>query len=721
MHSYSWRALTRRGIKIIMALEEYSRKRRFNQTPEPPAKLARDSRHRFVVQKHRASHLHYDFRLEMQGVLKSWAVPKGPSLDPADKRLAMHVEDHPVEYIDFEGIIPPGNYGAGTVMVWDQGTWEPSPPAGVTPPANAAQADELAAAMLEKGDLKFRLHGSKLNGEFVLAKMRSRRPGSKGTEWLLIKHRDSAAVAGYDIEQVDPSVLTGRSLSEIAADAASPEWSSSRPAARAEKSQAGKNAWLADSIAARDRQQALLAASRRRPAAAKSKSSPAHKSATQPVRKAQVSREKPTPSRTARRASPKTPAQKSASGKPSARRARKTSSSAKARKTSPPAKVQPDDHHLASLKGVVRQPMPSSIRPMLATLVDAPFNSREWLYEVKWDGFRALAFVEQPGSPATAAVAVAGVEAPGSPAVAAAKSLRLVSRNQNDLTGVYPELSLIPSCVRARSAILDGEIVALDDEGRSSFSLMQQRTGSASGPRRLRVSCGDIPIHYYVFDLLYLDGYSLLRVELKQRKELLRHVLAENERVHYSEHFDDGIQLYRAAREHELEGIIAKRSSSCYVTGRSRDWLKIKLTHEQDCVIGGYTDPRGSRQHFGSLVLGLYEGGRLIHVGQAGSGFNARTQQQVWKLLEARKSATNPFATSVEATRAVHSVRPELVARIKFTAWTHEGQSGAIKMRAPVFLGLRDDKNPRECTFERPRSAAQAARLAGQGKDGKAA
>ena len=201
-----------------MALEEYSRKQCFDNTPEPPAKLAQRSQHRFVVQKHRASRLHYDFRLEMQGVLKSWAVPKGPSLDPADKRLAMQVEDHPVEYIDFEGIIPPGNYGAGAVMVWDQGTWEPTPPDGGKPAASAAEADGLAAAMLEKGDLKFRLHGSKLNGEFVLAKMRSRRPGSKGTEWLLIKHRDSAVVPGYDIEQFDSSALTGRTLEEVAAD-----------------------------------------------------------------------------------------------------------------------------------------------------------------------------------------------------------------------------------------------------------------------------------------------------------------------------------------------------------------------------------------------------------------------------------------------------------------------------------------------------------------------
>jgi len=323
---------------------------------------------------------------------------------------------------------------------------------------------------------------------------------------------------------------------------------------------------------------------------------------------------------------------------------------------------------------------------MLATLVDGPFNSREWLYEVKWDGFRALAFVEEG-------------------------KVRLVSRNQNDLTAAYPELSVVPGCVLAKTAILDGEIVALDEQGRSSFSLMQQRTGISEGPRRPRVSRSDIPIHYYVFDLLYLDGYSLFQVDLKTRKELLRKVLVENQWVHYSEHFDDGIQLYRAASERQLEGIVAKRSSSCYVTKRSRDWLKVKLTHEQECVIGGYTDPRGSREHFGSLVLGLYEGGRLIHVGQVGSGFNARTQQEVWKLLKAHKTAKNPFANPVEATRTVHFVRPELVARIKFTEWTHEGQSGAIKMRAPVFLGLRDDKEPRECIFERPRSAAREARL----------
>ena len=212
-----------------MALEEYGRKRRFDKTPEPAPTVEKASRYRFVVQKHRATRLHYDFRLEMEGVLKSWAVPKGPSLDTADKRLAMQVEDHPVSYLDFEGIIPAGNYGAGTVMVWDIGTWK---------------AEGNASEMLAKGDLKFRLNGKKLKGGFVLARLRSRRPGSKGTEWLLIKHRDEYVVPGYNIDDYDYSVLTKRSLDQIASDAGSAEWQSSRAVSRATK-----NAWLADTLA----------------------------------------------------------------------------------------------------------------------------------------------------------------------------------------------------------------------------------------------------------------------------------------------------------------------------------------------------------------------------------------------------------------------------------------------------------------------------------------
>lgn len=220
-----------------MALEEYKRKRDFKQTPEPAGKVETSKQRRFVVQKHRASHLHYDFRLEMEGVLKSWAVPKGPSLDPADKRLAMQVEDHPVSYFDFEGIIPPGNYGAGTVMVWDMGTWEP-------------EGDEKPSEMLRTGDFKFRLNGKKLKGSFALIKLKSRKPGSKGTEWLLIKHRDAYVQEGYDIDKYDESVLTHRSLDQIAGDAGSAEWESSRKTATGGVSP--KNAWLADSIAKAD-------------------------------------------------------------------------------------------------------------------------------------------------------------------------------------------------------------------------------------------------------------------------------------------------------------------------------------------------------------------------------------------------------------------------------------------------------------------------------------
>ena len=231
-----------------MALEEYKRKRRFAETPEPAGKVEKKSRHRFVVQKHRATRLHYDFRLEMEGVLKSWAVPKGPSLDPADKRLAMQVEDHPVSYFDFEGIIPEGNYGAGTVMVWDVGTWEPLSPVPVKGKF-VPGTDAEAAEMLRKGDFKIRLHGKRLNGDFVLIHMKGRRPGSKGTEWLLIKKQDEYAVPGFNIDQYDTSVLTDRTMRQIGGDQDSAEWESDRPASRGKV----KAPWLADTLAKLDR------------------------------------------------------------------------------------------------------------------------------------------------------------------------------------------------------------------------------------------------------------------------------------------------------------------------------------------------------------------------------------------------------------------------------------------------------------------------------------
>jgi bifunctional non-homologous end joining protein LigD len=681
-------------------LQEYKRKRRFDETPEPPPSVARPGGHRFVIQKHHASRLHYDFRLEMAGVLKSWAVPKGPSLDPADKRLAMMVEDHPVSYFHFEGNIPPGNYGAGTVMVWDTGTWEPLPPT----PAQSSSAKALDAAisaMLEKGDLKFRLHGEKLQGDFVLARMRSRRPGSKGTEWLLIKKRDEHVAEPYDIDQYDYSVLTQRSLSEIAGDQKSAEWESNRKAA---PGRGGRNDWLAPSLA--------KIAGKERAATATATADKAKKTSAKAAPKTSA-RATPAATKATRSRTWAKPAATSVAKKKE--NESRLATPAAASLTIASSSQAPISEKLKKPKGAVRAPLPGFIPPMLATLVDAPFDDDQWLFEIKWDGYRALAYI-------------------GESSAAGRKSLRLVSRNRNEFTD-YPELAGIPDFVRASTAILDGEIVALDPEGRASFSLMQQRAGATGdfaafrrGPKNTA-----IPVFYYAFDLLYLDGYSLLRVELEQRKELLRQIImveppatesassrkkdsARPIPICYSDHYvGKGSALFAAAAQRQIEGIVGKRRASCYVSKRSRDWLKIKITQRQECVIGGYTDPRGSREHFGSIVLGLYDdAGRLIPVGQAGSGFTEATHGAMWQRLKKLQSASSPFFGKPESSRRVHFVRPELVAEIKFTEWTHEGASGAIRMRAPVFQGLRSDKKPRECIFVQPRPVAQEVEKAGK-------
>jgi bifunctional non-homologous end joining protein LigD len=337
--------------------------------------------------------------------------------------------------------------------------------------------------------------------------------------------------------------------------------------------------------------------------------------------------------------------------------------------------------------------MPHAIRPMLATLVDKPFDSDEWLYEVKWDGYRAVVFLD-------------------------GKSPRLVSRNQNDLTAAYPELHDIPKSIKARTAILDGEIVALDEEGRASFSLMQQRTGVGEGGRRIRRTRDDIPVVYYVFDLLYLDGYDLTQVDLEVRKQLLESIVTSGHLIRYSDHYvGQGTALFQAAAQRGLEGIVAKRRTSCYVQKRTSEWLKIKVVRRQECVVGGYTEPRGSRENFGSLVLGLYDDkGRLIPVGQAGSGFTGKTHEEMWKKLHALETSRSPFFGKIDSDRRVHFVKPELVAEIKFTEWTHEGQAGGIKMRAPVYQGLRFDKKPSECKFEFAVSTEKEVQKAEAGK-----
>ena len=612
-----------------MSLDEYKRKRRFEETPEPPPKLEKKSQHRFVVQKHRATRLHYDFRLEMEGVLKSWAVPKGPSLDPADKRLAMQVEDHPASYFDFEGTIPEGNYGAGTVMVWDVGTWQPLSPE----PANGKfvpGTDAEASAMLKKGDFKIRLQGKKLQGDFALIHMRSRRPGTKGTEWLLIKKQDDAVVKGYDIDKYDESALTGRSMAAIAGDEGSAQWTSSRPASRG----AVKAPWLADAIAKFDKK-------------TKKKLTTADAEHTEKQEVKKNEKDKTLAGST-------TPA---------------ASHRARTMKSSPVSSVVKD------LEGSVKRPLPTAISPMLATSIDEPFDDPEWLFEIKWDGYRAVAFI-------------------------AKGKVRLVSRNQNDLTAQYLELQSLPLFIQAETAILDGEVAALDEQGRSSFSLMQQRTGIRQGGRRTGAR-PDIPVLYYVFDLLYLDGYDLRRVSLEKRKDLLAKIISGEGPVRYSDHFSQGKALFDVAKGKGLEGILAKRRNSLYEERRTREWLKIKITQTVDCVIGGYTDPEGTRSYFGSVVLGLYDGkGALIHVGQAGTGFDQAMLKHMWQKLEKLKTKPSPFPHGVEALREVHWVKPELVAEIKFSEWTHETEDGGMKLRAPVFLGLRPDKDPTECVLQ---------------------
>jgi bifunctional non-homologous end joining protein LigD len=606
-----------------MALEEYKRKRRFEETPEPPPKVETKSGDRFVVQMHDATRLHYDFRLEMEGVLKSWAVPKGPSLDPADKRLAMQVEDHPVSYFDFEGNIPEGNYGAGTVIVWDVGTWQPLSPVAVNGkyvPGTEAEA----ATMLAKGDLKFRLNGKRLKGDFALVKMRGRRPGSKGNEWLMIKKHDDHVVEGYDIAAIDTSVLSGRTLDQVAGDAGSAEWKS-RPAGRGKL----KAAWLADAVAKLDQ--------KKKQEKLTTEGTEEHRGRK---KNAKTSR---TPDRTTE-------------------------------KESPAASVPPVAQ---AFEGPVKRAMPTAIHPMLAESVEKPFDGKEWLFEIKWDGYRAIAFISDG-------------------------KVRLVSRNQNDLTPRYPELVDLPRFVKAKTAILDGEVVALDEDGKASFSLMQQRTGFRPGGKRAAANA-DVPVLYYAFDLLCLDGYDWRRVPLEERKRKLAELVVTGDVARFSDHYEEhGKALFEMAQKKGLEGIVAKKRASFYEERRSREWLKIKIRRRMECVIGGYTEPEGSRAHFGSLVLALYDKkGRLIHVGQVGSGFDQKLLDELWKVLRKMETRKNPFFGEVEALRKVFWVKPELVAEVEFAEWTGGTSEGSgPKLRAAVFLGLRDDKDPKECVLE---------------------
>ncbi len=328
------------------------------------------------------------------------------------------------------------------------------------------------------------------------------------------------------------------------------------------------------------------------------------------------------------------------------------------------------------LEGAVKRPMPIAIHPMLATSVEKPFDDPEWLFEIKWDGYRAIAFITKG-------------------------KVRLVSRNQNDLTAQYPELHNLAASIKAETAILDGEIAALDEDGRSSFSLMQQRTGIREAWPANRFPAGISRCCISSSICFTWTATTSAGLPLERRKTILAEITDVSGNVRYSDHFPQGKALFDVAKRKGLEGILAKRRDSYYEERRTQAWLKIKITQTLDCVIGGYTDPEGSRAYFGSVVLGLYDkNGELIHVGQAGTGFDQAMLKQIWQQLKTRETTRSPFPHGVEALREVHWVKPELVAEIKFSEWTHASAEGGMKLRAPVFLALRKDKDPKECVFQ---------------------
>ena len=536
-----------------MALEQYRGKRKFEKTPEAaPEPVHAQGGNGFVVQQHDATRLHWDFRLEIDGVLVSWAVPKGPSLNPADKRLAVQTEDHPLEYARFEGVIPEKNYGAGPVQVWDAGAYE-------------MEGDRGAAAQLARGELKFKLHGRKLRGSFALVHTGKRSQDPKDRKnWLLIKHADQYADPNWDIDTLDWSVFTGRSIKEI------------------DDGLSGRAAAAAD------------------------------------------------------------------------------------------------------LAGARKAPMPSEIEPALATLIEKPFTDPAWVFELKWDGMRVLASIH-------------------------GGKVELRARTGRIVTSHFPELAALPARIAAATAILDGEVVVLDDEGRPDFSRLQHRMG-VERPSPTLVA--EAPVVYYVFDLLYADGYDLRAVPLVDRKDFLRRILLPEDPLRYSSHVaGEGEALYKLAREKGLEGIVGKQARSTYPGGRSPQWVKLKTTSEVDAVVGGFTAPRGGREHFGALLAGLYDGARLRFIGGVGTGFDQATQEEVARQLKPLITPHAPFAEP-PATREATWVEPKLAARVRFAGWTAE-----THLRAPVFLGMRPDIDPKECTFsaERPKETPKGQRsLAGE-------
>jgi bifunctional non-homologous end joining protein LigD len=565
-----------------MGLAEYKKKRDFKVTAEPSGKplpkLVKGAC-RFVIQKHDASRLHYDFRLEMDGVLKSWAVPKGLPWQKGEKHLAVEVEDHPVEYATFEGIIPRGQYGGGTVMVWDRGQYH-------------VYGEEPMKA-LRDGRLHLVMDGEKAKGEWAL--IRTRMDGGK-TQWLLLK--SGASMKPISKKRDDQSVKTGRTMAQIAAQKDA-EWQSNR----------------------------------------EDDKKPTLKSRIKAALKKKV---------------------KATQGDPGEQKSRRRSAASlpKALSKLPKAKAR-------------------FIDPMKARLVDSP-PVGNWSYELKFDGFRVCA-------------------------VKNGSKINLISRNGNELGNRFPDVVKALKDFPADDCVLDGEVVALDDEGRSSFQLLQG----------LEMEGHNAPIVFYVFDIMQVNGRSLTGLPLTARKEVLAKVCdGVGDPVRYSGEIGaDAARLLKEVRRRGLEGLIGKLRDSVYEAGRrSGTWIKLKCVNEQEFVIGGFTPPQGARQHFGALLVGYFEGKKFLFAGKVGTGFNTKSLASLHKKLKSERRDDCPFADlpskqggqwvqgiTPSMMRKIEWVNPVFVCQVKFAEWTRDA-----KLRQPVFLGLREDKQPEKVVRESP-------------------
>ena len=551
---------------MAASLGTYRQKRNFAATSEPQGNEPGSGGDSFVIQKHDARRLHYDFRLEMDGVLKSWAVTKGPSLVPGEKRLAVHVEDHPAEYGDFEGTIPKGEYGGGSVIVWDRGRWRP-----------VGDAHQGYA----KGHLEFTLEGEKLKGRWHLIRMRGK-PREKRENWLLVKGDDDYARTPADpdiLAEAPQSVKTGRDVEELAGEA--PGWSS---------------------------------------------------------RTGKIEKTKPAMRKKA------------------------------AKKTDP---ADPPD--VGDLSAAKSETLPDFVAPALASLAKSPPAGAEWLHEIKFDGYRLQVRIE-------------------------AGQVKLLTRSGLDWTRKFGADN--PAAVKAlpvKSALLDGELVVENGTGASDFSSLQADLSEGRFDRFL----------FYAFDLLHLDGRNLRPLPLEQRKAALKRLLAEGSPfLRYSEHFEEsGALVLRHACRLSLEGVVSKRRGAAYRSGRGRNWIKSKCSDRQEFVIGGYVPSSTSRRAIGSLVLGVYRGEGLEHVGRVGTGFSAKVAEQLFERLEAVATPDSPFTgeLSADEKRQVHFVKPELVAEVEFRAWTAQGH-----LRHAAFRGLREDKPAREIVREAPAASGAA-------------